>query len=1337
MAVIWRADCSLPMGDEWRRLSAHDGNPKDRDPTGYTGNRAMQVAPPVPVGSFPLVYRMVCQPGDTDQWTSGASRTELSQVNNGSAPPGVDRLMHQGQTRYIGWQVMFDTNFVNSACNQLKGMAQGNGPMGFGFRAAERVEFHKSLSQAFGSTNLDHPWVDPRSSTPKNVWLAFVVAVHWSTGSDGWYELHGDIADGQGFRVLQARRNGWTLKFHSDGGPTSVGMSIGNYMPRASVTRTSWFAGVNVSTTMADAVAAAQIGAGTTPPPPPPPPVTPVDVNDPVAVDALFANAGAQLTGTDTSLDPPAYPHFTVGTAGTWSTVGTSHWTSGFLPGLFWKMFAETGDAAWRTRAETWQSGISGQSGVTTNHDLGFMFMSSFVEGYRLTQVDSYRTTALTAATSLSSRWSANVGAIRSFDSGVHGMTDFNTIIDSMMNMELLFWASKNGAADATDLYARALSHANKIRTSHVRANGSSYQVTTYNSTTGAVIAHPVIQGAGTESTWARGQAWGIHGFTMAYRETLIANPADAANFLATAKQMAGYFLDNLPADGIPRWDFNAPATDLQKDSSAAAIAAAGLAELAQYDASRDWRGAAHDLLGILGSSDYQAPLAHSAILLHGVSNRPGNIAVDQGLVYGDHYFIEALRRYQPPQPPQPRALSSLNDPMDTGVDFPTRSGNVSFVSGEALLSVSTTVARSFIRTAPLFNEEGQGVIIGPIAWPSWISGTGEVHTYLTWEVAGNHRVVIRRKTVYGAAGVVGSDVLECRVVVANSDTAPLTFTWASLPSGTNHLKIGFLSAGRDVSFQVSSNGATFTQITSRTIPTTVDLSQLSFIEAGVFRATGDVITSTVRIDRAYGTTNPNPDASGPGEYRDDSLSFSGDDIRVFPLALGPTQPPIGFLSLIKPSTVTRLQAVFGVSENNGSSGRFQAVASQNHATLPRDLFYRDRVGAPDVGLGGGDLPLFPAWVLVFCGHAANGQVTVRWWDPVTNTFQHRENIGTITAGANITDAAARYVIGNPYPGSVGGEAFAGEWVMSAAYNKVLTSAEFEALVTGAGVVTRGSVIASGPVGAVDWESGQTTATTQILDFISTDHESTGQRVGTQTVTTAADTVPYDSTEAGTPPPPTPTVSVPQATGFTVTNAQITPASNPQTGEATLTVDATAAVPALNYVPHATAPYGFFFSLDGDTWTQHGSWQASNTKPITDVALDPGDGSEEVLWSARYRDNTAAPAGPHIGDLATPVSLVIASPPPAFVPLTPVDNLGYVRSPGQLEASWDVPPSEEGVSFYKEWVVALPNAIDYTATPTWTGVGTVANGRVTAPPVTGLSDGARYRVGVKAARDIP
>jgi hypothetical protein len=343
--------------------------------------------------------------------------------------------------------------------------------------------------------------------------------------------------------------------------------------------------------------------------------------------------------------DPTQFPRSTDSTTGRWKTRSSSDWTAGFFPGQLWLMYEHTGNPALRTAAEQWTTSVAPQATNTGTHDVGFMIFNSSGHAYRITGDDAYRQTVLTAAASLDSRFSSVVGATRSWE---FGPWSFPVIVDNMMNLELLFWSSKHGSDPMVmqQWSSHAASHADVTIASHVRPDGSTFHVVDFDPATGAILSQETFQGYQDWSTWARGQAWGLYGFAMAYRE------ANEPAYLATAEALADYFLDNLPADQIPYWDFDAPNIPNEpRDSSAAAIAASGLLELsvlASDPADRQtYRSAAEAILGSLMSSEYLSDgQVSSGILLHGTGNKPGGSEIDVSLIYGDYYFIESLVRY-------------------------------------------------------------------------------------------------------------------------------------------------------------------------------------------------------------------------------------------------------------------------------------------------------------------------------------------------------------------------------------------------------------------------------------------------------------------------------------------------------------------------------------------------------------------------------------------------------------------------------------------------------------------------------------------------------------------
>ncbi len=341
--------------------------------------------------------------------------------------------------------------------------------------------------------------------------------------------------------------------------------------------------------------------------------------------------------------NPRKYPRSTLAD-GSWKTVDARVWTSGFFPGLLWYMYERTSDESWRTHAESWTAGLENQKFNTGTHDVGFIIFSSFGQGYRLTGNPANRDVLLQAAKSLATRFNPTVGCIQSWESGPRGL--FPVIVDNVMNLEILFWGAKNGGPQSW--YDMAVSHTLRTGKDHVREDGSTFHIVDYNPDTGAIIRQGANQGVSDESTWARGNAWGLYGFAMAYRET------GTLTFLQTAERIADFFIANLPDDYVPYWDFNAPnIPDEPKEASAAAIAASGLLELSTLvtDAAAEakYRQAAHNILASLSSPAYLAEGTNSSgILLHSNSNVTKRKEVDVSLIHADHYFIEALLRFDP-----------------------------------------------------------------------------------------------------------------------------------------------------------------------------------------------------------------------------------------------------------------------------------------------------------------------------------------------------------------------------------------------------------------------------------------------------------------------------------------------------------------------------------------------------------------------------------------------------------------------------------------------------------------------------------------------------------------
>ncbi|MBI5476182.1 MAG: glycoside hydrolase family 88 protein [Ignavibacteriales bacterium] len=325
---------------------------------------------------------------------------------------------------------------------------------------------------------------------------------------------------------------------------------------------------------------------------------------------------------------------------GKWKTVPPRDWTSGFFPGCLWYMSDLKHDSMFQELAERWTVGLTEQQYLTQTHDIGFIIFNSFGKGYEFTNNESYKPIILQAAHSLMTRYNPKVGCIKSWDGRKWG---YPVIIDNMMNLELLLWSSRNGGTQ--EMYDAAVSHARQTAKNHFRSDGSTYHVVDYDTLTGKVIAKETHQGFANESVWARGQAWAIYGFTMAYRYT------HEPEFLEAATKSANWFIDHLPVDHVPYWDFMSPnIPNDEKDVSAAAIAGSALLELKNYTDNpaqkSKFEKSAFEIINTLCSSSYLAEGTNScAILNHAVGNHPKDSEIDVSLIYADYYFLEALSR--------------------------------------------------------------------------------------------------------------------------------------------------------------------------------------------------------------------------------------------------------------------------------------------------------------------------------------------------------------------------------------------------------------------------------------------------------------------------------------------------------------------------------------------------------------------------------------------------------------------------------------------------------------------------------------------------------------------
>ena len=306
-------------------------------------------------------------------------------------------------------------------------------------------------------------------------------------------------------------------------------------------------------------------------------------------------------------------------------------WTAGFFPGTLWYLYTYTGEDTWKTRAEKATALMEGEQNNAFDHDIGFKMYSCFGNGYLLTGNKAYRHIIFRSAKTLTSRYSYKTGLIMSWEPDVKRDWLFPVIIDNMINLELLMEAYK--MSGDTTLRHIAVSHADKTMKYHYRKNMSCPHVVDYEPETGAMRKYDWNNGSDdtANSTWSRGQSWGLYGFTMMYRET------GDRKYLQHAEKIADFLLShpNMPEDMIPYWDYS--------------VMASALMELSTYSArGKKYFEAGEKQLKSLSSPAYLAkPGTHkNFILMHATGNLLRNSELDGALSYADYYYMEGLLRY-------------------------------------------------------------------------------------------------------------------------------------------------------------------------------------------------------------------------------------------------------------------------------------------------------------------------------------------------------------------------------------------------------------------------------------------------------------------------------------------------------------------------------------------------------------------------------------------------------------------------------------------------------------------------------------------------------------------
>lgn len=337
---------------------------------------------------------------------------------------------------------------------------------------------------------------------------------------------------------------------------------------------------------------------------------------------------------------------------------GSSWWTSGFFPGSLWYLYEYTEEFDWLDDARLFTKKLEKEKTNTRTHDLGFMLYCSYGNGLRLTVDTSYKRILLTGAKSLASRYNKKVGCIQSWES--NKKWKYPVIIDNMMNLEYLMWAFRE---TGDSLYYRiCVSHADTTLKNHYRKDFSSFHLVSYDTISGTVEKIKIakakgdsvwitkkmtVQGANDSSAWARGQSWGLYGYTVMYRTTKL------DRYLKQAQGIADFLISNknMPKDKIPYWDYNASdIPNAKRDASAAAIMASALVELSSYvppKLSKKYLDFAKEQILSLSSPEYLAEVGTNGnfILKHSVGNMPEKREIDVPLTYADYYYIEALLR--------------------------------------------------------------------------------------------------------------------------------------------------------------------------------------------------------------------------------------------------------------------------------------------------------------------------------------------------------------------------------------------------------------------------------------------------------------------------------------------------------------------------------------------------------------------------------------------------------------------------------------------------------------------------------------------------------------------
>lgn len=316
-------------------------------------------------------------------------------------------------------------------------------------------------------------------------------------------------------------------------------------------------------------------------------------------------------------------------------------WTEGFWPGILWYAYERSGSEDILEAAKGYTEVLEFLSEMPAyDHDLGFVMFCSYGNGYRLTGDERYKEIILATADRLAELYNPAVGTILSWPREVPAFGGHNTIMDNMINLEMLFWAAENGGRP--ELRDIAIAHADTTMKYHFREDGSCYHVAVYDAESGEFMRGCTHQGYADDTMWARGQAWAIYGYTMCYRFTK--DPL----YLEHACKVTDVYLQGLPEDMVPYWDFNDPMIpQASKDASAAAVVASALIELSGYVGGVKGQKYLDDAKAMLASlyANYRSGDINPSFLLHSTGHRPAGSEIDYSIIYADYYYIEALMR--------------------------------------------------------------------------------------------------------------------------------------------------------------------------------------------------------------------------------------------------------------------------------------------------------------------------------------------------------------------------------------------------------------------------------------------------------------------------------------------------------------------------------------------------------------------------------------------------------------------------------------------------------------------------------------------------------------------